>query len=344
MDAAEFDAFHAGSYPRLVTALVDVTGDPDRAQRAVEEAYARAWARRRRLGRDVPAELWVRDAALRLSGTGPGDGNRAEAGLEDLEATMAALPRQPLPAAEIRRRGDARARARAAGWTVVTSVAAVAVVAGLVLLAPGGAGAGPGPPEQLMIQEDEPFPDRPSSIPADFDLASGLSQIAQPSAEPGYDALAGRLVCGRPYALGGLTTEPLSVRVTSEGSDTVRVLAVARELDLSDADRNAHGIAERYVSRFSACPEEESDGMTVRTSVERVWIGDEGWVVLREVDRGDPLEIVQVVRVGSAVLVSSTTISGVGTALSPSLRRAQSYSVAPVVDQMCLWDEGGCPS
>ncbi len=73
MDAAEFDAFHAGTYPRLLTSLTAATGDPDLAQDALEKAYARAWSRHGSLGRDEPAETWVLRAAARVAGADPAD-------------------------------------------------------------------------------------------------------------------------------------------------------------------------------------------------------------------------------------------------------------------------------
>ena len=53
-------------------------------------------------------------------------------------------------------------------------------------------------------------------------------------------------------------------------------------------------------------------------------------------------EILQVVRVGSAVLVAGTrNVAGDAIALE-SFERAESYAIAPIVERMCLWDDDPC--
>src|SRR5215218_11436144 len=159
MDAAEFDAFHTGTYPRLLTALATTTGDPGRAQDALDEAYVAAWTRHRTLGHDVPAETWVRDAAAHRLGVDPSSVVGRDQDLEVVRHTLAALPRPPLPVAEIRHRGDSRARRRRAWVAVLAAVGLVVATTGLVLTLPGGSGGGSGP-DDLRIQEDDPVRER----------------------------------------------------------------------------------------------------------------------------------------------------------------------------------------
>lgn len=63
----EFEEFYQANYVRLVGVLVAVLGDRPEAEDAVQEAFARAFARWPRLsGYDLP-ETWVRRVALRLA-------------------------------------------------------------------------------------------------------------------------------------------------------------------------------------------------------------------------------------------------------------------------------------
>ncbi|MEV4536692.1 SigE family RNA polymerase sigma factor [Asanoa sp. NPDC049518] len=68
MDGSDdFDAFYLTTAPRVVHQVYAVCGDLGEAQDAVQEAYARAWARWPRLsGYDDP-EAWVRTVAWRLA-------------------------------------------------------------------------------------------------------------------------------------------------------------------------------------------------------------------------------------------------------------------------------------
>jgi RNA polymerase sigma factor (sigma-70 family) len=59
----EFSAFYLASRPRLLRALVAVTGDLDEAEEALQEAYVKAAQRWRSI--DAP-EAWVRHAAMNL--------------------------------------------------------------------------------------------------------------------------------------------------------------------------------------------------------------------------------------------------------------------------------------
>lgn len=67
MDAEEFDRFYAGSAARLVGQLYGMVGDLPEAQDCVQEAFARAWARRGQLDRAEHPEAWVRTTAYRIA-------------------------------------------------------------------------------------------------------------------------------------------------------------------------------------------------------------------------------------------------------------------------------------
>ncbi len=67
MDEADFDAFYAASFRRLVTQLYALVGDRAEAQDCVQEAFIRAWSHRTRIDADAAPEAWVRTAAYRLA-------------------------------------------------------------------------------------------------------------------------------------------------------------------------------------------------------------------------------------------------------------------------------------
>jgi RNA polymerase sigma-70 factor (ECF subfamily) len=65
--AEDFEEFYQANYRRLVAILLAVLGDRQEAEDAVQEAFARAYARWPRIsGYDLP-ETWVRRVALRLA-------------------------------------------------------------------------------------------------------------------------------------------------------------------------------------------------------------------------------------------------------------------------------------
>ena len=67
MTEDEFDALYIASVRRLVGALYAMTGDLAEAQDVVQEAFVRAWQRRRELSMIGSPEAWVRTVAWRLA-------------------------------------------------------------------------------------------------------------------------------------------------------------------------------------------------------------------------------------------------------------------------------------
>ncbi|MEU8612999.1 sigma-70 family RNA polymerase sigma factor [Actinoplanes sp. NPDC048791] len=63
----DFDAFYRDTSRRLVRYAYGLTGDPAEAQDLVQEAYARAWQRWRRLSGYEEPEAWLRLVVSRLS-------------------------------------------------------------------------------------------------------------------------------------------------------------------------------------------------------------------------------------------------------------------------------------
>ena len=67
MDELEFDEFYSASFQRVVGQVYAMIGNRDEAQECVQEAFARAWAHRRKLDRAEHPEAWVRTTAYRLA-------------------------------------------------------------------------------------------------------------------------------------------------------------------------------------------------------------------------------------------------------------------------------------
>ncbi|MFH9067862.1 SigE family RNA polymerase sigma factor [Streptomyces alboflavus] len=67
MTEDEFDAFYASAFPRVVGQVYAFTGDHGQAQDVVQEAFVRAWDRRRDFAAVHAPEAWVRTVAMRLA-------------------------------------------------------------------------------------------------------------------------------------------------------------------------------------------------------------------------------------------------------------------------------------
>lgn len=67
MDEREFDDFYTASFHRVTGQVYAMIGNRDEAQECVQEAFARAWAHRRKLERAEHPEAWVRTTAYRLA-------------------------------------------------------------------------------------------------------------------------------------------------------------------------------------------------------------------------------------------------------------------------------------
>jgi RNA polymerase sigma-70 factor (ECF subfamily) len=63
----DFDAFYRDTSRRLLRYAYGLTGDAGEAQDLVQEAYARAWQRRRRLAGYEDREAWLRLVVNRLA-------------------------------------------------------------------------------------------------------------------------------------------------------------------------------------------------------------------------------------------------------------------------------------
>ncbi|MFP3989415.1 SigE family RNA polymerase sigma factor [Streptomyces sp. E11-3] len=67
MTEDEFDTFYASAFPRVVGQVYAFTGDYGQAQDVVQEAFVRAWDRRRDFLASEAPEAWIRTVAMRLA-------------------------------------------------------------------------------------------------------------------------------------------------------------------------------------------------------------------------------------------------------------------------------------
>ena len=67
MTEEDFDAFYHASFRRLVGQIYAICGNVSEAQDCVQEAFVRAWDKRRTLDADQAPEAWVRTVAYRLA-------------------------------------------------------------------------------------------------------------------------------------------------------------------------------------------------------------------------------------------------------------------------------------
>ena len=67
MDERAFDQFYENSFRRLVGQIYAMCGNLAESQDCVQEAFVRAWDKRRSLDTDRSPEAWVRTVAYRLA-------------------------------------------------------------------------------------------------------------------------------------------------------------------------------------------------------------------------------------------------------------------------------------
>lgn len=67
LDTDAFDALYQASFRRLVAQIYAMCGNLAEAQDCVQEAFVRAWDRRRSLDVDQGPEAWIRTVAYRLA-------------------------------------------------------------------------------------------------------------------------------------------------------------------------------------------------------------------------------------------------------------------------------------
>jgi hypothetical protein len=267
------------------------------------------------------------------------------------------MPVDRLPAAEVRRRGDARRHRRTALQVAAAVVAVAAVVGGVSLVtgAPSRTVPQPPPASQGPAPTQDPSPTGPTeaadpdvrtAIPADFPLAEDLpgdtgpdQQLEGPAPNaPAFDEVR---ACD-------------STLLSRSSAGTVDRLAVtfsqpedyrARELTTYSSADDAAARLSSVASLFADCPRETAGGPPAFVNeVEPGRLGDESWTITRRADEYAPgIEVLVAVRVGNAVLLTSESNEGGGSAESVrASKQLAEEATAPLVDAMCLFADGGC--
>ncbi|WP_309648140.1 hypothetical protein [Nocardioides sp.] len=183
-------------------------------------------------------------------------------------------------------------------------------------------------------------------IPAEFPLAAGFPTDSEPGPDYGLtgpaedvEVLDGVDVCetGLPAAR---SVDRLATLWANPEDYRARVL-----LAFADADA-AVAYQGEFLQRYRDCPRDPgSDGYVSLHDVRRTAVGGESWAVVRTSElQGSPaigLEVLHVVRVGSAVLIDITSGEGMLQG-SDGQVTAQTAASAEVVAAMCAFTEAGC--
>lgn len=285
---------------------------------------------------------------------------------EPLRRAPVPLVRPPLPAEEVRHRGDRLRRRRQllAGAGASLAVALVVGV-GVGATATGNLSAGPTPPLATQTSSHAPGPSKspapwPSTtsgpvtwrteIPDGFPLDSGLpeprfdeQQQIGPAAE--VAALPTLTACDRAVPMATGAEDRLGVRWSAP--EDVR----NRQLYTYPDPQTAQARLEGVVDLFRRCPEEtageDSPTTTTRNEVREVSVGDEGYVVVQTFEYdGTPvpgLQVLHLVRVGNALLVTLVSNEGGAGPEGPEPQvREELGPVEPVANAMCVFAAYGC--
>ena len=238
------------------------------------------------------------------------------------------VPVQPLPAAEVRRRGD-RMRRRRTVATTVGAAAAVAVIAigGVLIGQPGGGDTTPPPVVTPTPTPSAPEPEPPTTIPERFPIDT---EDSAPEPPPD-DYLASELqYCGEKPLAGVETADARSAQMAGgEMSTAVTLLLFADEDRASRAMENLLGAA-------AACPEEVTNvaGEIAVLPESDAWPG-------RTIRTAYPADAkyVNVVQAGPALLLGSWYVAG--TPVEEGLAESRATLAEPLAAMDELWDVPG---
>lgn len=249
-------------------------------------------------------------------------------------------PMNPLPASEVRRRGN-RIRRRNNALATVGALAVVAAIATPFAVAAGGSGQS----QQDVGPADQPPGGWVRTVPAGFDLGA-VPDGADPAfrfetgQQPAVDDLT---ACGEPvYSSDGAadTAGATWRQAGSEGS-------AGRTLALYASDTEAEAALADLGAAVQDCPRDEVSGElpTVNDVVDTPVPGAESaFVWTRQVQDGELLydqTVYQAVQVGNALYLAY----GFSSAGGPQAQQNVDVLIAnsaPVVDQLCTFSLEGC--
>lgn len=250
--------------------------------------------------------------------------------IDELENFDPGPAMNPMPAADVRRRGD-RIRRRNNALATVGGLAAVAALAVPFAVFAGG---------QSPSSDPQPAPAPPvewvQEIPEDFPLTDQLP--ASTKVRDGYE-MQHVPVCGdsQTWSADG-TTDARQAAYTGEtegGWD--------RTIGVYPTDREAARELMRVSAAAAACAVETEDAKQRWVELAQSDAGDESVAYANVMSDAGDMFVVRLVRVGNAILQDSTYAFGGG-----DPRRIQegvdlvTEKSAGVVDAMCVFSEDGC--
>lgn len=271
--------------------------------------------------------------------------------IDELENFDPGAPMTPLPAAEIRRRGD-RARRRRTTSIALGAAAAVAIVASASTLIVGNR-PDAAPPLSTPTSTPTPTPTptgasepgNPSTrIPDEIDLTLNL-----PANESGEAVRQVRGARGLAEVNFCESSQPLkgdgrvdSVSTGASGPEYSELRELILYPELQGAERALDNLTDAAMD----CPREESGPSSVTLhEVSTPALGEDATVVTAtyETDSmlGPGAEIIQFVRVGKALLATSSYAEYDPQDLDP-VRADAALAVAPIIEQMCVFSTDGC--
>ena len=261
----------------------------------------------------------------------------------------------PLPAAEVRRRGN-RMRRRNNALAAVGGVAAIALIAvPLALTANGSPHSAPGP-----AGSSSPTPTTGSSvgaawlqtIPGDFDLTAlpGDATFAYTARD---DSVVDDItLCGRP-SFSTRSNDPVAPAVDTAGaaySEAGTESSSGRTLALYSSDKLAAKIVGAIRHEVEVCPTETEPGRAplVYDAVDTELPVDDSFV-FTEQSRMDKdlladLTVYQVARIGNAIYLATSHTSAGGAQVADAEVRRMAALSAPVLSDMCVFAAEPCGS
>lgn len=264
---------------------------------------------------------------------------------DDLFATFThqGMPVDPLPASEVRRRGD-RLRRRRTALVALGSVAAVGVlVATPLALVAGGADstrpldpAGPGPATRSASTEGVEWR---TSVPPAFPLADEMPEGAERS--PDYEQQAPGPCGGDGFtAAGALDTED-AIWTDAEEASEQRAVAVYAD----DADATA--AIDEVRDQLAACEQPTPRGISIWAVEQASDLGEQSYVFVNswysDGEQTGDAHVHQLVRVGNAVLYDTANFGGAGDPEVVDLTVEQvREDSAYAVSSMCVFAADPC--
>ncbi|HEU4811412.1 MAG TPA: hypothetical protein VFT00_04670 [Nocardioides sp.] len=257
----------------------------------------------------------------------------------------------PIPASEVRRRGD-RLRRRNHALAAVAGVAAIALIAvPLSLVANGNDRSAPDPANHSSGTPTTAIDNNwLQAIPSGFDLTALPSDATFAYEARMHTVVDDLTFCGdltfstRQRDAAGSVVDTAGADYAEPGTES----SSARSLVLYDDDAAAQSALERIRSKVLACPTNIGPGdQEVRWAPAEVTLAaDDAFVFTEQVPMGGgllaDLSVIQVARVGNALYLSSLhTSAGGQQVVDTEVPRAAHFS-APVLSDMCVFAADPC--